>query len=103
MSINMHVDTTIGEAHVSVCVVATYVSREQLEGIIKCLNENELEGWRNPDGSGEQEELLTIEEVLANPKLRDYLCGEAVEDGIALYDPHEFWNNDGWCDLRDYR
>lgn len=95
MSIDMHVDTTVGEAEGSVCRVVTYVSREQLEGIIKCLNENEL--------SDEQEERLTIEEVLANPKLRDYLCGEAVEDGIALYDPDEFWNNDGWCDLRDYR
>jgi hypothetical protein len=70
------------------------VNQDQLEQIIKCLNKYEID---------EDETELTIEEVKSNPNLLKYLCEEAVVDGVALYDPFEFWNNDGWCDFKDYR
>lgn len=76
--------------------VTTHISREQLLGFIKILNEYEID-------EDEGEELFTVEEVLSKPDLLKYICTEAVNDGVALYDPIEFWNNDGWCDVKDFR
>ena len=49
--------------------------------------------------------LITIDEVKSNPKLLDYIVDEIVKDSVlmGLGDPFEFWNNDGWCDVQDYR
>jgi len=77
-------------------VVPVEVNNVQLQGIIDTLNRFEID-------ENEGETPLTIEEVEGNKELLTYLCKEAVEDGIALYDPVEFWNNDGWCDFKDYR
>ncbi len=77
-----------------VFVVPVNVTRSQLvDNIIRILNRYELC----------EEEPLTIEEILSKPELLKYLCTESVKDGIALYDPYEFWSNDGWCNVRDYR
>ena len=46
--------------------------------------------------------FLTVESVQKQPKLLEYICKEAVMDGTAMYDPSEFFNNDGWDELRDY-
>lgn len=51
----------------------------------------------------EGEQFLTVEEVVGNDRLLTYVCEQAVADGVALYDPLEFWNADGWCDWKDYR
>lgn len=77
-----------------VFVVPVSVTKNELESFLLVLNELELE---------EDEDELTVEEVLNNPDLLRYLCEEAVEDGVALHDPQEFYSNDGWCDFRDYR
>lgn len=77
-----------------VCVVPVSVTEKQLESFIAILN-----GWE----LRKHEERLTLEEVMSKPKLLEYICREAVEDGVGVYDPLTFWNNDGWCDIRDYR
>jgi hypothetical protein len=75
-----------------VFVVPVNITKIQLVNIILVLNKFEF-----------PEDPLTIEEVLSNPELLKYICTEAAEDGTALFDPFEFWNNDGWCDIFDYR
>lgn len=76
--------------------VTIEVTEGQMEDIIDCLNKYEVD-------EDEGEERLTLEEVKSKPNLLKYLAEEAVKDGVAPYDPMEFWNNDGWCDFRDYR
>lgn len=68
------------------------VTKQHLEAFIETLN-----AWDRPTSP------LTLEEVLSKPVLLKYICSEAVEDGVAMYDPEEFWSNDGWCDWQDYR
>lgn len=80
---------------VFVCSVVVNVTEKQLLSFIEILNKYEIDD--------NDEERLTSEEVLSKPNLLEYLCKEAVNDGVALYDPFEFWNNDGWCDFRMYR
>jgi hypothetical protein len=77
-----------------VFTVPVNITKKHLISFIEVLNQYEID---------EAEEELTIEEVLSKPKLLEYLCIGAVEDGTAMYDPFEFWNNDGWCDFKDYR
>lgn len=78
----------------TVFVVPVKVTSVQLQSFIDILN-----GWEFK----KHETRLTFDEVMANPKLLEYICTEAVLDGVAMYDPLTFWNNDGWCDIRDYR
>lgn len=66
------------------------ITRSQLESFIRVINIS-------------TNQPLTIEEVLANERLLQYICFEAINDGVALHDPTEFWNNDGWCDVEQYR
>lgn len=73
--------------------VVVKVTKNQLLSFINVLNKWEF-------GKKDQ---LTFDEVMSKPKLLNYICSTAVEDGVALYDPLSFWNNDGWCDIRDYR
>lgn len=79
-----------------VFTVQVEVTEKQLKSFISVLNENEVD-----EDEGEKE--LTFKEVTGNPKLLEYICTEAVKDGVGMYDPEEFWNSDGWCDWRDYR
>lgn len=76
-----------------VFTVATHITRDQLLILIKAINK----------GMWEDEEPLTIEEVLSKPDLLKYICEEAVIDGRALYDPDDFINDDGWIDLEQFR
>lgn len=86
----------------TVYTVQVNVTKTQLLSIIACLNRHEFDsGRKNPEGV--EDEILTFTEVMSKPNLLKYLCEEAVEDGVALYDPVEFWTNDGWCDVRDFR
>lgn len=73
-----------------------HVNREQLQDIIDVLNRNEID-------EDEDEQPLTIDEVIGNKALLEYICGEALDNTESLYDPVEFWNGDGWCDFKDYR
>lgn len=68
------------------------VNEIQLRSFIPYLNRN-----RDDDNP------ITYEEIINNKKLLKYVCTEAVEDGVALFDPAEFWINGGWCDVEDYR
>lgn len=70
------------------------VSREQLESFLNIINKYLLD---------EEDEKITVEECLLKPDLMKYICGEAIKDGAAMWDPLEFWNNDGWCDIKDHR
>lgn len=79
-----------------VCVVETYITEDQLNEFIDAINDM----WVGRFGG---EDLLTMEEVLGNEELLHYICNQAVEDGRAMYDPDEFINGDGWCDVADYR
>ena len=88
---------TIGDRKDRICEVVKYVSRQHLEEIIEFLNEQEL------DDEEEQEEKLTVEEVLSKPELLRYLVVEELEDRDEMFDPFEYWNADGWCEFRDYR
>ena len=73
--------------------VQTHITKDQLIGWIKVINQYM---WKD-------EEPLTIEEVMSKPDLLKYICDEAVEDGVAVYDPLEFIRNDGWMDLEKFR
>jgi len=79
-----------------VCVVSVSVTRERLVDILENINEYVTD----PDSESGP---ITIEECLSNQELREYICFEAVQDGVALYDPLEFIRNDGWADIEDYR
>jgi len=48
----------------------------------------------------ESDPPLTMDEVLGNDYLKEYLC-----EGIIMcgYDIEDFFICDGWCDWRDYR
>lgn len=73
--------------------VTVQVTQDQLEDILEVINRYELDEGIE----------LTLEQVLANDELLTYICETAVDDGVlALYDPLEFWNNDGWCDVQDH-
>lgn len=76
----------------TIFVVPVKVTSTQLQSFIDVLNKWEFD-----------EDKLTFDEVMAKPKLLEYICTEAVLDGTAIFDPLSFWNNDGWCDIRDYR
>lgn len=79
-------------------IVATYkvgVTRKQLESFVETINHYWLDD--------EEDAPLTVNEVLQNEKLQDYICGEAILDGVAMFDPDEFANSDGWCEVADYR
>ena len=67
------------------------VTREQLSNIIRVLNACELD-----DDDCE----LTIDNVIARPKLLAYLATSFVEGGQD--DPGDLWNNNYFDDLRDY-
>jgi hypothetical protein len=73
----------------------------QLQTFIDQINQDLAD--EDGDLFDEDDGLLTITEVVGNQKLLDYICESAVEDGTAVYDPEEFWNNDGWCDWSDFR
>ena len=77
-----------------VFTVLVHITRDQLANFINVLNRFELR-----DG----EEPLTVDEVISKPNLLKYICDEAVEDGAAIVDPVQFWNEDGWCDWRQFR
>jgi hypothetical protein len=72
---------------------AVNVTTAQLQKIVDVLSHDVYE----------DEQPLSIDEVLNNPQLLDYICSNTIEDGVALYDPHEAWNNDCWCEWKDYR
>jgi len=78
-----------------IIVVPVEVTIKHILSFMEVLNDREIE---RPE-----EEFLTLDEILKNHKLMKYLATEAVNDGVAMFDPFEFWNNDGWCDFRDYR
>ena len=88
--------SNVGDPEDSLWAVAVHVSVSQIESFIKTINN----GYEVSSGEAEP---LTIQELMSNDRLMDYICTGAVEDGIAMYDPFEFWCNDGWCDWQDYR
>lgn len=69
------------------------ITRQNLEGIVEVLNR-----YRFPETP-----LLTIEEILNNPRLKEYICAEAVADSLCIYDPLEAFSGDAWADWEDYR
>lgn len=79
----------------TVYTVQVNITKSQLLNIITILNKWEID-------EEEDETLLTFEEVTSKPLLLKYICEDAVK-GDGLVDPEESWNNDFWCDFRDYR
>lgn len=67
-------------------------TEDHLKSILKVLNH-----FRDEEG-GEQQ--ITIEQVLANPKLLQYIMDE-WERG-ADRDVHEIRSADGWDEINDY-
>ena len=86
----------IGDMENALCTVAVPITGDDLERFIKVING----GWEVRE---EEVPPLTLPELMSNDRLMEYIVTEAVEDGVAMYDPGEFWNNDGWCDWQDYR
>lgn len=76
-----------------VCTVQTEITYSQLLSWVEALTKSM---W-------DDENPLTIEEVMSKPDLLKYICDEAVEDGRAVYDPDEFIGDDGWMDLEEFR
>jgi len=72
--------------------VSVPVSVAQLKSFINQINTSLNDG----------EDPLTIKKVMKDRPLLVYICEQAVNDGIAMYDPESFWNNDGWADWRNY-
>lgn len=79
-----------------VAVVEVEITQEKLVSFLGAINEFCID---EEDGDSP----ITLEEAITNERLLDYICKEAVEDGVAMYDPEEFIQNDGWCDVADYR
>ena len=67
------------------------LTRNDLENLLEVLNRYEFDD--NP---------LTVEEVLSKPDLLKYICEMDFKE-CTLIDPLEYWNNDGWCDVHNYR
>lgn len=75
-------------------VVQIELTEEKLQEVIDLLNKHSIDGII--------ERPLTLQEVLANQDLLDYLIDEdAVRYG--LHDMLEYYRTDGWSDFRDYR
>lgn len=74
-------------------VVKIDITKKDLQDFLDVLNKWEL--------TDEGDEKLTIENVVSRPNLLDYIVDEIVNEwGWA--EPLDFWNGDGWCDIRDY-
>ncbi len=74
-------------------IVQFEVTEEQIQKIVNLLNKWSID---------EDEQPLTLQEVLTNQNLLDYLIDQdAVLYGLT--DMSEYYRNDGWCDFRDYR
>lgn len=75
-------------------VVQVEITETNLQDIIDILNKREIDDGEVP---------LTLQEVVKNKQLLEYICKEAVNDILGLYDPHELWNNGGWEDFKEFR
>lgn len=73
-----------------------HITKVQLEGYIDTIN-------NGMDEEDDEYQPLTYKEVVNKKDLLHYICSSVIEDGVGVYDPEEFWNNDGWCDITDYR
>ena len=65
------------------------MTRDDVMEIISVLNEY-------------QSTNITIEEVEKNPELLKYICEMDFKD-YTMTDLVEYWNQDGWADVEDYR
>ncbi len=75
----------------SVRTVTFEVTEDHISDILNTINRFE----DNP---------FTLEEVLSNEKLLDYIVSEIANDTpLSLYDPFEVWNSDYWSDIHKYR
>lgn len=72
------------------------LTKQQLMVIIDCLNKYEFD-----EDVGDVP--LTYDEVINNPKLLEYITTSAFSDWSGINDPVSFWNDDGWCDIQNYR
>lgn len=72
--------------------VTTEITEWQLAGFLDQINKDEED---NDIGH------IDLARVMRLPHLLKFLCDSAVEDGVAVYDPEEGWNNDVWSGWED--
>lgn len=69
-----------------------HVTRSHLQSFVNTINQFE-----------KPQPKLSVQEVIDNKELLNYICSNALEDGVAMYDSTEFYRNDGWSDWEQYR
>ena len=79
-----------------VYTVTIDITKKDLKDIVQVLNDREFDDFEEGD------EPFTVEEILSKPKLLKYVCEMDYKD-YAFESLSEYWNADGWCDIRKYR
>lgn len=69
------------------------IFKDQLREVINVINKHDLD---------EDDEKLTLGGVLDNPPLLKYLCEALVELDNVGVDVFDIWNQDGFCDWKDF-
>ena len=90
MSIQLFPECIVDDGVVATITVS--ITRERLIAFLNCINGN----YSN------QNDNITIEEVMNNSDLLTYIVEEAIFCE-AINTPFDFWSNGGWCDVEDYR
>lgn len=91
-------DKTTGEDLKTIFPVYTVqvpIFRGQLREVIDMINEHDIH-------EDDEFDKLTLEGVLNNPPLLKYLCEALVELDNVGGDVFDIWNQDGFCDWKDF-